>query len=400
MVQEGHCLLSALRSLYRDGLEPSDHHVSRRLEETIGERWDYPKIRLVARSIPGVRVEQKSTDRQFWMRLDGETPDFVNVTSLEDIYPATLWGELRDLFENCESDWKSKGIANSRYDCALKLRNAVPSLRQYRLGDVCHIVQLAVQKHHLLGYRNGRLVPYKSSQDYEKWVAAQQKQAQSVAEVRHACWEDLQSVLPRLIHNHAGRLPLSLVKTAFRDMMHFELSETALGHTQLSCVFKDPHLRNSCSLDSQGCEPVLVPAAFHRRLPPAPPMAVQIQLAGLHQPHQPAAYAPRGAWNRGAPAHAGSWEVPDPGAWPSQEEDADKASDADSGPCFDDVLALSELRKHLDQSDGCPEGQAAPSPRDDAGAAPAEGAEQPSAEVAEDEQIDPGRVMRTLLEHP
>ncbi|CAK0867337.1 unnamed protein product, partial [Prorocentrum cordatum] len=52
--QEADYLLRALRSLYQDGLEPSDHHVSRRLEETIGERWDYPKIRLVARSIPGV----------------------------------------------------------------------------------------------------------------------------------------------------------------------------------------------------------------------------------------------------------------------------------------------------------------------------------------------------------
>eukprot|EP00959_Pyramimonas_sp_CCMP1952_P467030 9490934-Pyramimonas_sp.AAC.1 len=26
----------------------------------------------------------------------------------EDIYPATLWGELRDLFDNCEPDWKTK----------------------------------------------------------------------------------------------------------------------------------------------------------------------------------------------------------------------------------------------------------------------------------------------------
>ncbi|CAK0867333.1 unnamed protein product, partial [Prorocentrum cordatum] len=182
---------------------------------------------------------------------------------------------------------------------------------------------------------------------------------------------------------HLGTTGRSLVKTAFRDMMHFELSETALGHTQLSCVFKDPHLRNSCSLDSQGCEPVIVPAALHRRLPPAPSLPVQLQLAGLRKP---AAHAPSDSWQPGAPAHgaagsavgAGSREVPDAAAGPSQE-DADKASDADSGPCFDDVPSISQLRMHLDLSSECPEMQGATPPAGDgaSGAAAAACAAQP-----------------------
>ena len=97
-----------------------------------------------------------------WFYLRGEPRDFVDHRSVNDIYPARLWDELRDFSATPDC---AEGLGRSRYDAATVICKKVPAAAQYTLGEVCHIVQLSIKVHRIFGYRDGGIVPYGESSD-------------------------------------------------------------------------------------------------------------------------------------------------------------------------------------------------------------------------------------------
>merc|ERR1719379_8998 len=68
-------------------------------------------------------------------------------------------------------------LPGGRYACAQALvSRGLPFLQGRKLGQVCHIVQLAMTDKKLLGYLNGAVVPYHRSQSMIKEVCAGQLQ--------------------------------------------------------------------------------------------------------------------------------------------------------------------------------------------------------------------------------
>merc|ERR1712048_861775 len=89
--------------------------------------------------------------------------DFVDIYDSHDVYPTTLWDELRMFCDGPAGDRLS--LPGGRCACAQELRKYGPmSLRERSLGEVCHIIELALVQKKILGYSNGNVVAYRYSQ--------------------------------------------------------------------------------------------------------------------------------------------------------------------------------------------------------------------------------------------
>merc|ERR1719188_2350452 len=156
-------------------------------------------------------------------------------------------------------------LPGGRYACARALEAArLPFLTGCSLGQVCHIVQLAVSQRQVLGYLDGHVVPYFQSEAVVKKHSAvlQQpawslkKDTMAVADFTQAR-ECLRAILAD--SSDAG-VPLPNVKRLFRSRFQLELSETAFGHCRISDLLQDARFQDICNLQLRGHTYVVVPS--------------------------------------------------------------------------------------------------------------------------------------------
>merc|ERR1719463_671464 len=113
-------------------------------------------------------------------------------------------------------------LPGGRYSCAQALQSRNLLFMQGRsLGQVCHIVQLAISQKRLLGYLNGAVVPYAHSRSKEKQQCAEQNAPCIVASqdlaaginigkneaMPMATWETARDYLRKILCNSAMASP-------------------------------------------------------------------------------------------------------------------------------------------------------------------------------------------------
>lgn len=249
-ISDRDALLSALETLYDDQLEPLLLHVIRRVEEQTGKHWNTERVQTVARDTPRVSlVEKPGSNNRVWIHLDSR-PDESAQACDEARYPRGIWTDLRNFVQSRAADWHEAPWPSSRYDLAKALRRELPAFQRLNLGQACYALELAVKVHHIFGYRDGRLVPFQSSVDCEKISRAENRSAIPDDGADFVTdWRDASGKMAILLREHPQGLPLSALKDRFRRRFGVSLSETALGHTKLSTLLTDPHLRHICSLE-------------------------------------------------------------------------------------------------------------------------------------------------------
>mmetsp|Transcript_85508 Transcript_85508/g.191127 ORF Transcript_85508/g.191127 Transcript_85508/m.191127 type:complete len:535 (-) Transcript_85508:27-1631(-) len=267
-------LLRTLHSLYEDKLEPFDRHVLRRHEELTHTRWTFKQLKHIAELTEGVQFYNRRGDvNTFYLYLADEPRDgFVEQSSLEDNYPPEVWAEFRQVLSEFDG---GEGLARSRYECAQLLQRKMPSLASRPLGEVCHIVQLAVKSKFILGYRSGQIVPYYASEDYEKFMHAEcqcflsECAAETSPEQSTVTWEELGPILERLLRDLKFDIGLSRIKDLIHSREGKVLSEAALGCTSLKNVLQDSRLEPYCWLEWNGTEIFVRPSRQQEGLQPA-----------------------------------------------------------------------------------------------------------------------------------
>merc|ERR1712190_520698 len=118
------------------------------------------------------------------------------------------------------------------------------------LGEICHIVFLAISEHKLLGYMDGCVVPYSQSEaGIKEHCAASQQPAvtikRSASQMPIADWNTAREGLRQILCMH-GSVNLPNIKRHFHSYFQTELSETALGHSKLIELLQDDHLSDIC----------------------------------------------------------------------------------------------------------------------------------------------------------
>ncbi|CAE7437769.1 Lcmt2 [Symbiodinium sp. CCMP2456] len=271
-------VMAAVETLYVDELKPYGRILRKRLAERASAAGqgnvdvDIKRLRSVCEACPWIYVQAE--DGGDWSALlRGRPPNFIDVYSPQDFYPTSLWQAAASYFEGLDD--ANMVLPGGRYSCAQALvSRGLQFLQGRTLGQVCHIVQLAISQKKLLGYLNGAVVPYGRSQSMIKERCAErQKPCTNIARGNGsdlADWEVVKRGLKEILGSLSpgtATIPLSNVKRLFRSRFHIELSETALGHSKLSELLQDPRLRDICSVRLQGHGYVVSPVTLSAVVP-------------------------------------------------------------------------------------------------------------------------------------
>lgn len=261
-------VVAAIESLYRDQLKPFGRILRKRIGELAqaagqGEvDMDVKELRSLCSGCQKLRVEDDGSD---WVALiAGQLDRFIDVYSSEDTYPQTLWQDAGAYFSYLGQS--ATELPGGRYACAqMLMHRSAPFLNGYTLGQACHIVQLAISSKKLLGYSNGKLVPYGRSQSMVKDDrAARHQSCPETASSKHpvATWDVLRKCVEELIVevSYGGEpIALSSIKRLFQTRFNLELSETALGHAKVSELLQDSALSDLCHVQLRAHGYVLLP---------------------------------------------------------------------------------------------------------------------------------------------
>lgn len=272
-------IVAAVRSLYADELKPFGRVLLKRLRERAAARaavmQQLPEDAIDPEAMPRVnpRHLQKLCEgsrqlhvvpeegREYSVTLAREPHCFLDVCSPVDLYPEDFWQALSAYLDSLGSD--EMALPGGRYACARVLvGRRLAFLEGFSLGQICHVVQLAISQRRLLGYRDGCLCPYMHS---EGWVKEQCAVAQAPTG-QESCpvvsWEEAPALLQQLLSSHRqaelGGVSISNLKRLFRLDFQRELSQTVLGHVRLLDLLNDPRLNDICTLHAQPNGQVLV----------------------------------------------------------------------------------------------------------------------------------------------
>lgn len=170
---------------------------------------------------------------------------------MADTYPPELWTSLGAYLETLEGE--DAMLPGGRYACAQALLEmGLSCLAGKRLGEACHIVELAMSQKKLLGYLNGAITPYGCSQSMLKDTAAVRRTGIGSEHFPLATWDcvraNIVAILASAMRKGKKQVPLSTLKRLFRSRFRTELSETALGYTRISDLLQDKRVCGVCSV--------------------------------------------------------------------------------------------------------------------------------------------------------
>jgi hypothetical protein len=172
-------LIHAVATLVQDQVRPTIGVLRRRVEELSHRRIECTEIEALVEAdacgISGLHLEGAKGS----LCVDIHTvppPFYVDPMDPTDPFPPVIWAAL-----NCEVGRATiiqKSWSGGRYGCGRALKAELPELQPYSLGQVQHLVQLAIKKK-ILGYQGGALAPYvfcnearklvKSKTDMSEW---------------------------------------------------------------------------------------------------------------------------------------------------------------------------------------------------------------------------------------
>lgn len=261
-------ILRAIQTLYGDRIKPYGRLLMIRLTEHAeqGGRANpdvkEQRIRSLCESSAQLSV-QNEKGGEWSVLMRGRESNFVDFHSPEDSYPAELWEAAARHFEAAsEAD---KDLPRARYLCARALEaQQLAFLSDRCLGELMHIVQLAISVKKILGYQKDAIVPYSRSKNKLKEQSAEAQQHHAEAEGPEASmlanWDETRATLKKVMQAQGTvSVPLSRVKQLFEAESGRKLSETALGHAKLSDLLKDARLADILTVQLQSRVYVVCP---------------------------------------------------------------------------------------------------------------------------------------------
>ncbi|CAJ1437680.1 unnamed protein product [Effrenium voratum] len=243
-------LITTLESLYQDRIKPMANYIKGRLKE---------------RSVPDIIVKSfedlysqhpdlfdvqnpKSGEETtiFFHKPPAWFKGWVDIDSPDDPYDEVMWKELAKFLDGEHT------FAGGRYGMARELmQRNLPFLANYSLGEVCHIVQLAIQHRRLIVYHRKMLKPIQTvlcqlSPDGNGNGAADNAEGEEIKEM-----DDLTLVLFRMLLHHPSGIRLCRMKQMIKHEFQRKLSEMAFQCTKLIELFNQEPLNETFVLDTE-----------------------------------------------------------------------------------------------------------------------------------------------------
>jgi len=245
-------LVSILESLYEDRIKPMANYVKGRLKErSIAEPimksfvdlyTQHPDLFDVQQPAPG-----SQTDEATIFFVKEKEPEWfkgwVDIDAPDDPYDEKIWEGLAKFLEGEHT------FAGGRYGMARELtQRKLSFLEPLSLGEVCHMVQLAIQHRRLIVYHRKMLKPIEtvlcqlSPGDGEGGDA----EAEDIKDM-----DDLCTVLFRMLARHPQGIRLCRMKQMIKHELARKLSEMAFQCTKLIELFNQEPLSTTFVLDTE-----------------------------------------------------------------------------------------------------------------------------------------------------
>jgi len=246
-------VLAAVKSLCAEQLKPFGRLVLKRIRERAAAAQacgvddvpliDPKQLRKICEQCKDLRVVPDE-GKEYAALLVGRNLLFVDPTSPTDRYSPQLWVDFARYVLSDECGL----LPASRYDAASVLRSReLAFLEGHSLGQLCHIVQLAISHKSILGHKDGHLVPYHASLQHAKEVCAiKQEMFSNISSKAYGvvtCMEECQMMLKQLLFEVRGPIVVSSLKRLFQERFNRDLCETVLGHKRLFELLQDPRMQ-------------------------------------------------------------------------------------------------------------------------------------------------------------
>jgi hypothetical protein len=269
-------VLVAVNGLYKDRVKPISRVLRKRVyvqlvereQATSGIHVNCTRLRDICNGCSLLQVQDEELD-DWSVSLVSQKPNFVDIYSSEDVYPVELWKDFAAFFEAPGSD--DFAFPGGRLACAELLRSRLPSSFSHRsLGELCHIVELALSQKKIIGYKNGCMVPYRNSQlMIKEQLANEGSVGREVQEggVRNANLKEARECLQQVLQEQPdGRLALPNVKRRILAQFKLQFNETAFGHSRVSDLLQDPRFDDICSVQLHGRGYMVISKEPHKQL--------------------------------------------------------------------------------------------------------------------------------------
>jgi len=246
-------LVTILESLYTDRIRPMANYIKGRLKER-----SCPE--LVVKCF--VEVYSEHLDLFSVTKPQGQTPDeatilcrtepswfkgWIDIDSSNDPYDEAMWQSLAE-FLNGEHTF-----AGGRYGMARELMDRnLPCLSDKSLGEVCHIVQLAIQHRRLIVYHRKMLKPIQAVLSFSPAKEGTGGGAGAAADGEDIHdMDDLCQVLFQMLNRHPQGLRLCRLKQMIKHEFSRKLSEMSFQCTKLIELFGQTPLAETFVLDTE-----------------------------------------------------------------------------------------------------------------------------------------------------
>merc|ERR1712232_429235 len=241
-------LVTALESLYQDRIKPMASYVKGRLKERLCSEMIMKNfVELYSKHSDLFVVHQATHADEVAIFLVNEPSWFkgwIDIDSANDPYDESMWEEFAK-FLNGEHTF-----AGGRYGMARELmQRNLPFLASNSLGEVCHIVQLAIQHRRLIVYHRKMLKPIQTVLQPSPAATASAPGVQEGEDIKEM--DDLVCVLFRMLLHHPQGLRLCRLKQMIKHEFSRKLSEMSFQCTKLIELFNTEPLTETFVLDTE-----------------------------------------------------------------------------------------------------------------------------------------------------
>lgn len=247
MLQES--LEEAVKFLYDEGIKPYLGDVANQMKRIIPDNfWSASEvafISLLCKDKIHLRSELRVKGEMGWVLYLDETPSgfegFVDTHSPEDKFSYYHWRALNKFVVKIMTADEaakrkeetglsgSQGFTGGRYAFAERLRNEVKLFKDMRLGEVVHLVQLAIYSG-VFVYSQRVLLPVSACEkSAEEMFPGVTKPKQPVC----GTLEDVERIIATLVDNRKNGLVLAQLKQQFMLQFNKELDPNTFGFRKL-----------------------------------------------------------------------------------------------------------------------------------------------------------------------
>lgn len=247
-------LTTTLESLYKDRIKPMANYIKGRLKERSAPEAVIRSFTDLYREHSDLfEVQSTPGSEEVTVLLNSDPAWFagwIDIDSAEDPYEESMWEAFKLFLDG------GHHFAGGRYGMARELmtRN-LDFLSAFSLGEVCHIVQLAIQHRKIIVYHKKMLKPMAPtlSQSGTTSAGGNGSDLEEITTLLQLC-----KVIFKTLRAHPSGLRLDRMKQMIKEECNVRLNEMAFACTKLIELFRQDPLTIAFTLENDG-------KAFHVR---------------------------------------------------------------------------------------------------------------------------------------